>query len=240
MHYQLWFPGATRDAAGLLKSAGLADFVEGAMESIARIDDVAGLLVTWSGEAGYIPDRQKWITPFVGATYRIGFWTDSSCGPEDLRRSSLFDGYLNTLGDGQTWQIPKAADLPSTMRLVDRQWTKIRKPRFDGFWKRSEAWYRRFMQCDLESDTICRVENLTPSQLYHDWSDFCVEALRQNYRLTPEIASELGLLDSESLLRITMAVVDGMAIAEVLAEMRHNADVESATEQKKSGSVTSA
>ena len=232
MHYQIWFPGVTRDAAGMLKSAGLADLVEGARESIARIDDQAGLLVTWSGEAGYISDRQRWFTPFTGATYRIGFWTDSPCTPQDLQRRAMFSGFLQALGDGATWQIPVAADLPSTMRLVDRQWTKVRKPQFDSFWKRSEVWYRRFMMCDLDPDTICRTENLTPGELYHDWSDYCVEALRQNYRVTPEIASELGLLDSDSLLRITMATVDGMAITEVLAEMRHNADVESATEKK--------
>ncbi len=238
MHFQIWFPGQTRDAAGLLRAAGLADFVGGHSECMTtqRLPDGVvkdGLQVNWGGQAGCFPDRQKWV-PLVAtdATAYLGLWLDSPCTPDDLRRSSLFNGYKVKLADGADWQVPLAVELPATLRLVDRSWTKVRKPQFDEFWAQSEVWYRRFNLFDLNPETVATSEGIDAAALQHEWAEFCVFALRQNYRLTPLIASELGILDTDSLLKITWSVVDGMAIKEVLAEMQEIADRNSAFEKK--------
>lgn len=233
MHFQMWFPGATGRMAAL-SSIGAVDLAEGCRESLAKLEDGRpGLLLTWTGEVGYLPDRQKWLPLDAADGPLVGYWNDSPCTPEDLRRRSLFTGYETNLADGNSWVIPQAAELPASLRLVDRAWTKVRKPQFDEFWSRSEPWYRRFMQVNLDFEKIAEVEGIEQSALLNDWSDFCVFALRQNYRILPQIASELGLLDTTSLINITWAVVDGMAIKEVMAEMQHQADMESAFDEKK-------
>lgn len=237
MHFQLYFPLKLRDAAGALRAAGLADLASGCQETVTGVsldpqetNPPKGLLVTWSGLAGWIPSRQRWIDC---GEYWLGLWTDSPCVPEDLARQSLFTGYSVTLGDGQAWRVPLASELPATVRLVDRNWTKVRKPAFDEFWRASEVWYRRFMLYDLDPAQIQTAEGTDAGTLLTEMAAFAVFALRQNYRVTPDLLSELGVFDSSNLLQIVMAVVDGMDIKAVLAEMSYNADVESATAEKK-------
>lgn len=231
MHFQLWFPGESRDAAGLLRSSGLADLADGCQETLMKMrpDGESGLLINWTGQIGFFLERQKWVDC---GKYWIGLWLDSPCLPQELARSSLFHGYEVLLSDGQRWQIPLATELPATLRLVDRCWTKVRKPQFEAFWRASETWYRRLMLCDLDPETIGVREGLTRDQIEQELGEFCVTALRQNYRVTPEIVSELGLLDTQTALRIIWSVVDGLAIKEVLAEVQVRADEESAFEKK--------
>lgn len=231
MHFQLWFPGQARDSAGLLRANGLADFVEGAKESVDKLNPqtLPGLWITWSGESGAAPDRQRVIDC---GNYSIVFWTDSPCAPEELQRRSVFVSYSLDLSDGNAWLIPKASELPADFRLVDKAWAKVRKPQFNQFWAESETWYRRLIKDDLDAQTICAAENLTVEALQGQYADFCTVALRQNYRVTREIVSELGLLDSSGVLGIIMRVVDGIDIREVLDEARERDDTETAFEKK--------
>ena len=242
MHFQVWFPGKTNNGAQLLRDVGLADFVEGHRECMTtqRLPDGVvkdGLQVSWGGgDAGYFPDRQSWVPlrslDFGEIGPQLGYWLDSPCTPDDLRRGSLFNGYKVKLADGNEWQVPLAVELPATLRLVERAWTKVRKPQFDDFWAQSEVWYRRFMLFDLNPDTMASQEGIDAAAMQTAWAEFCVFSLRQNYRVTAEIASELGILDTDSLLRITWSVIDGMAIKEVLNEMQGIADRDSAFEKK--------
>ncbi|HEY0982673.1 hypothetical protein [Schlesneria sp.] len=232
MHFQIMFPGKMTNAAACLRSVGLADFVDGVNECAVTMRDGVpdGLLLNWSGEIGYFPDRQRWIE---GPGYQIGFWTDSPCAPADLARPSLFPGYEIELGDGHKWRVPCAADLPTTLRMVDSQWRKVRKPKFNEFWQQSEPWFRRLLVMDLDENKMASDAGRTAEQMLTEWAEYCVVSLRQNYRLTSEIASELGILDSDSLLSITMASVDGMNIKAVIAELAELREKESAGVKKK-------
>lgn len=221
MHFQMWFPGLTGSGSAL-QSVGAIDFREGCRESLAKFaDGRSGLLLSWQGEAGYFPDRQRWIPLDSSDGPQIGYWNDSPCTPADLERRSLFNGYRQPLADGYEWVIPQAAGLPASLRLVNGAWSKIRKPQFDEFWARSEVWYRRFMAFDLDVKAILLAEGISEELFHQELADFCIFALRQNYRLLPQIASELGLFDSDSALRIVWSVIDGMAIKEVLHELQN-------------------
>jgi hypothetical protein len=227
MHYQMWFPGKTQDAAGLLKTDGLQDFVEGASESVMKLEPtgVPGLLVTWSGDAGIFPDRQRVVDC---GRYSLIFWTDNPCTEADLRRSTTFRSIALDL-NGSPWLVPQAAELPATMRLAGGSWKKIRKPQFDEFWAASEKWYRRFLLQSLDVDEIAKVDGLTHEQVESEFADFCCFALRQNYRVNPEVVSELGLLDSMAILGIIYRVVDGIHIDEVTQQFLAQADRDTAT-----------
>jgi hypothetical protein len=234
MHYQLMFPGKMSNSASCLRSVGLADFVDGASECPVTSRDGLpdGLIVGWTGEIGYVPTRQRWID---GPGYKIGFWTDSPCVPIDLARQSMFPGYDWTLADGNLWRVPCAADLPTTLRLVDSHWKKIRKPQFNEYWNQSEPWFRRLLLMDLDENKMALDSGRSADQMLNEWAEFCVFALRQNYRINSVIASELGILDTDDLLRITMAAVDGMNVKAVLAEFEALKEKETAGLSKKEG-----
>jgi hypothetical protein len=68
------------------------------------------------------------------------------------------------------------------------------------------------MTADLDLEQMAECEDLDPDVLLSEWCDFCVYALRQNYRILPQIASELDLLDTTTLIKITWAIVDSMDI----------------------------
>ena len=234
MHFQLFFPNAGPDTGQALRRANLPDFVDGATSCQLAIGGVGGLLVGWGQGIGFAPERQRWID---GPGYRIGFWTDSGCMPEELARGSLFPGYRMSLADGNQWIVPAAAELPTNIRLVDSKWTHVRKPQFDEYWKRSEVWFRRLVLLDLNEERIREDAGLNSDELLSEWVDFVVFALRQNYRLTPQIASELGLIDSQALLNVTMSAVDGMAIREVLDEVLAETERENVGLTKKNDGV---
>ena len=143
MHYQLFFPGKTSNAASCLRSVGLADFVDGANEMplTGRDNAPLGLLVTWGDIPRWEPSNQA-VTDCKG--YKLVMWLgeDRRCTPADLARQSLFPYYRIPLSDKQEWDVPRASELPSGLRMVDGQWTKVRKPQFMDFWNQSETWFR--------------------------------------------------------------------------------------------------
>jgi len=231
VHFQLWFPGQTRDAAGLLKSKGLGDFVDGAQESVDKLnsESLPGLWVTWSGLSGSDPDNQR-VVECDG--YSIVFWKDSPCVADELARHSMFGSFNVRLATGEMWLVPVAAQLPSTFKLVGGGWKKTRKPQFDEFWRQSEIWYYRLQKFQLDPQAISVAEGIPVEQLYGEFADFCVFALRQNYRVTAEIVSELGLLDSESVQNVLLYVLDGIFIREVNEEADHLNDTDTAFGKK--------
>jgi len=235
VHFQIFFAGKQSNSGSCLRSVGLADFVDDATEVQTVIDGVPGLLVGWGEGIGYDAAKQRWIDS--GQAYRIGFWIDKPCVPKDLERRSLFAGYSIRLSDGNHWQIPAAAELPATLRLLDGHWKTCRKPQFDHFWTQSERWFRYYMLQAFDEKAILAESGMDPQQLRDDWAEFAVFCLRQNYRITPLIASELGLIDTENMLMITTAAVDGMQIDEVLREFETLKEREQAGLEKKSGST---
>lgn len=240
MHYQLFFPGQSCDAKPALRAAGLDDFLTGSKGGLASLKlpqsdgtavETRGLLVGWSGEFGAFFERQRVVD--LGAGTWLVLWTDSPVTPEDLQRGSLFTGYDTKLADGQLWRVPSAAELPCDLRLRGGQWESVRKPQFQEFWRQSELWQHRYLKCELDAGQMQRDSGLDWPALVQQWVGFCLLALRQNYRLTPEIASELGLLDTSALFWITFNVLDRPVIEEIEAELGTKADRESAGFEKK-------
>lgn len=238
MHYQLFFPGKTSNAASCLRSVGLADFVDGANEMplTGRDNAPLGLLVTWGDIPRWEPSNQA-VTDCKG--YKLVMWLgeDRRCTPADLARQSLFPYYRIPLSDKQEWDVPRASELPSGLRMVDGQWTKVRKPQFMDFWNQSETWFRRYMLFALNFEKMAADAKMTQPAFLHEWVNYCVFSLRQNYRLNSEIASELGILGTNDLIMVTSATVDGMAIEEVTQELQRIQDVEN-TQKKDGDSVT--
>jgi hypothetical protein len=234
MHYQLFFQGRFSSEADALRSAGLGDFAIGAKGVPCVLRDVPGLLpgdcpgllVGWGREVGSVPERQTVVD--VGADYRLVLWTDSPVTPEELERAQLFFSWDTALADGQKWKVPIAAELPSDFRLVDRQWTKIRKPAFAEFWRQSEVWFRRESDLAWDMEAMLADSGQTEAEFYQDLCEFCLLALRQNYRITGPIASHLGLFDSSILHRIVFNVTDGMPRQEVQKLMAEQIDRETA------------
>lgn len=213
MHFQLWFPGGERDAAALLDRMGLSDFIPGCRSSALPfgLGAVPGTLVHWSGD-GEIDERvQQWTD--LG-TCQVGLWNESPCSPEDLARDTLLDGYECRLGDGQNWRIPNANRLPSLFRLIGGKWTAIKKTRFAEFWNQSKDWNRRLINYGLNGEAISVSEGISIAEIENQLVEFCVAALRLNYRLSAEIASVLNLLDTNIVLGIVERVVHGMGLAE--------------------------
>lgn len=238
MHWQLFFPRESGGSKSLLERHGMEDLVEHHESAVLRAGpEGPGLLVGWKGDVEFDAASQTW-EKVADQAYWIGLSNTKPCRPNELSRNQLFAGYGIPLDDGQRWQIPAAAMLPQSLRLVDRQWTKVRKPRFDEFWRRSEAWYRRLMLCELDADQIMAKEKLTIEELDQEWTDYCVFVLRQNYRVTPEVVSRLGLFDEEARLAVTNWSVDGMRIREVLDQLAATQAAESAgLGKKKDGST---
>jgi len=233
MHYQLFFPGESRGAKVALESCGLGDFLPGSGEAIVEVGDKRGLLIGWGSDIRLDP-AITW-QDVEGQPWRLGLWPDPPT-PEDLSRGGFFVGSPVQMANGDRYLVPIAAELPQSMRLSGGKWTKQRKPAFEAFWRASEVWYRRWTVHSLVLREMALDANVSEDELLHEWCEFAVTALRQNYRICPEIASALGLFEvPETLMRIVMSVVDGMAIMEVLTEKERldNSTVDGG--QKKTG-----
>jgi hypothetical protein len=231
MSFLLLFPGRTTDSAGCLRDAGLEDFVGGETQKpVTGPDGRRGLLIGWGLDLAIDTAKQRWVAE---GNYFIGFPSDRNFDPEQLRRRAAFQGRTISLSDGSQWLIPAAADLPMGLKLVDGQWTKVRKPQFQEFWNQSEIWFKRFMELNLDEGRMQIESNLTREQFLQEWANYCVFAIRQNYRVTPRIFSELVEFDTEDLFAITLATLDADAIREALKELQDAIEKESSGLPKK-------
>jgi hypothetical protein len=215
MHYLLFFPGESSNAGRCLRGVGMADFSDGVNEKPERIDGVSGLLCGWGGAVALDPANQRWVQM---SGFRLGIWTNAEFAPRDIARRSIFDGRNVTFSSGLQWSVPTAADLPSLIVKADSHWKRIRKPQFADFWNQSEIWFKRFMDQRLDEEQMRIASELSEQEFLDEWAEFCVFALRQNYRVTPEIISELAPFDTDDMFRITLAAIDGMTINEVADE----------------------
>ena len=223
MHFQVFLPNAIGQNPQLLDAVGLADLAEGAtfMPVKAGPNGGPGMIVFWrrpgAHASGYIPDRQEWIpaVPSGGlpaARYWVGFWSDSLPLPSDLARARLFSGTAVELGDGNSWVLPVAAMLPRDA-ILDPETGEVLfeiQERFMAFWKASEPWYARLMG---DADGTLTIDR--------GWFDYVLQAARMNYRLIPEVASQLRLFSTANLYECLSVTVDGMRIALVEDEKKN-------------------
>lgn len=194
MHFQIYLPGVQGADPEHLVRVGLETLTLRAqfLDVIDGPGDRGGMLVGWLGgrtrSIGYHPDRQTWRPAvangeLAAGRYWVGFWNDSPPRPDDLARDYPYPGTHVRFGDGRSWLLPRACQLPNDMiRADDGSWRFEVQRRFHRFWMDSISWHARLMAMQ-EGDTVSLAE----------MAEFVEQALLINYRMTPEVVNYLRL-----------------------------------------------
>lgn len=213
MHHVIYLPQHSTANVAHLADVGLGDHAPGAkMTALDGTDQViagqhaAGLLVWW----GQTKPKTKalpaleWLPAMPlddlpAARYFVGVDPQRPPQPHELLRDKPHPGQPVGLGDGNLWVVPHPGQLPFDI-VRDASTGEIRqtpRPAFYRFWCKALAWQQMFdahQAGDPLPDLIEQVE-------------FVEEALRLNFRLTPELVSWLKLLSTgpEGTLRACLA-----------------------------------
>lgn len=207
MHYQIYIPSGAESRPSLA-SVGLSQLQENASQQEILgngPDGGAGVLYTWTVPAGiYFGTRATWIRQHTGA-YWVGILPEHPPNPGDLLRPNVFDGEELALGDGNLWRIAAAGRLPQVYRInaATGELEQEIRSQFREYFEECQRWFNLLLSIDSE-----KFQAMVP----RDWWDFCLRALSQNYRICPEVASYLGLLDSTLLIQCAIAAVQGAQI----------------------------
>lgn len=201
-----------------LQSAGLTDHAEGA-ENCGRIptgpDGGSGLLYWWRSpgvnyDIGFRPDSQTWIPAvprgdLAAGRYWVGIERNATPEPIELQRRSGVDGYRVRLGDGHEWIIPAARYCPQDVRLASDGGIELQvQDKYREFWDGSLRWVELLLSIE-EGQTALQIGP-------QEWG-YLTLALSINYRITPELASELRLFSTSNVLHVVQATIDGQLAA---------------------------
>lgn len=208
MHFILFLPGA-RTTDGSLDDVGLGDLKAGChtLPIHSGPDGNPGLLISWRTNSGlfqltYAPDRQIWIPGTGGpghppGSYWLGWSTASPPSPEDLLRETPFRGVSVTLGDGCEWTFPRVSQVPRDLVRGDcGEILLMPQPRFAQFCIAADRWQAALAQLPPGGGVAL-----------NELMEFAELALRVNYRITPELASQRRLWSSGAEGTVARAVV---------------------------------
>jgi hypothetical protein len=157
----------------------------------------------------------------------VGIWNENRPVPEDLKKKRFVGGEVIDLADGGRWAIPvchsvvRGSTLPKRMVLGDdgRTWELRELPEFLTLCVRAEKVWEAFANPTVEEDGRTSIE------LDHQTAaDIAVEALSVNYRVGAAEVSMLGLLDTDCLYLVMMAVVDGFTVQRVGQDSEKKSD----------------
>lgn len=222
MHYQIWIGTGEDDrrlptqSPRLLERVGLADLAHNfdALDCPGP-DGRAGRMYGWLSppQPRIVADwselqadpAKRWQGLEAGR-YLLAWWPAAPPTAEELRRPHTWPGDFVELG-GQQWLIATPERLPVALVLAD-----------DG--QLAHEPIRRMSRYvfSAEYEAACRAWQETlaggASEAEFDplWR-FAVEALRQNYRITPEVVSLLRLLTDENVHRPMLAATGAIAAA---------------------------
>lgn len=154
----------------------------------------------------YAPDHQTWHQSDRG-DYWIGVDNDHPPTPEGMVRRRPVNGYEEKLGDGRVWLCPMIRTeivqpgVPMTYGLSGgRAFGRVDK-RCRKVWEASARWCVRFLE---EYQQYRIVDLMDAAEAF----EACVDCLNLNYRMGPEEATLLGLLNDESMEKIIDAAID--------------------------------
>ena len=117
--------------------------------------------------------------------------------PFDFQKETIHLSHPVILEDGNEWQIPEARELPQTMILADDGTWKFEVQRkFHAFWN----------ECEALSDRIV-ADGADTSISFIDAAALAMRSLILNYRLTPELASQLELFDTQNVMQLVCAPI---------------------------------
>lgn len=215
MSMLIFLPQTLGVATKRLTEIGLDDLVAGAefMDVASGPDGDRGALVVWrtpsSADKRFacVPDKQQWSPAFADGDlpakrFWVGTWLDRPPRPADLRRSQLHRGSMIELGDGNLWEFPDASELTrdilfdpdGTMRLEIQ-------PRLRPIWDEAVAWRDRLANAAGGSD------GAKAKVSYSEVLTFLIKMLRMNYRVVPELVSQLRLFNTSNLSLPMLAVL---------------------------------
>lgn len=216
MHFLVFVPQFKAKAESI-GELGLPDLVHGAMgvPIAAGPGDQAGTLFGWRQNDGqmqiaYDPSQQKWIPAAARngmepSRYWVGLWGDAPPTPSDLQRPYPHRSCSVSLGDNHEWWLPAEAKLPYIAKLADDgSWRFVPQRKFDEFCAVSAEWRQ-----------ILRVTNPGPRIVVSELLEFVRLGLSINYRLTPEVESELELWTSSDVGSVAQAALKMLAAEEV-------------------------
>ena len=202
-HFQIYIPqDRIGDGSGqgpdALAAAGLADLATDfdALHLPSGPDGGSGMLYAWrtpaDNQMGYDADAQLWIPQAAAQPgYWVGVWNQRPPREAELARRYRHRGRSMPLGNGESWLIPRATDLPTSIMLAD-----------DGSLKFEV--HRQFHEFVLEAEQWRElVESIDPDDSHGNvvaWQrlwEFALRALRINYRITAELVSHLRLFDKQ-------------------------------------------
>lgn len=189
-----------------LAAVGLADHVHGARTVQCNgPGGKGGTLYGWdlsaTGRMHVKADEQTWLPAaksedLAARRYWVGVWNDSPPTEKDLRRPGTLHGADVELGDGKPWMIPAPDFLPHDMMLAD-DGSIVMEPK------------RRYQDVCIEAKRIrhlIRSSETVTIDYARLWS-FCLQCLSLNYRLPPELASHLRLIDTENVKTVILNAI---------------------------------
>lgn len=198
--YILFIPGARTAGREAFELAGLGDLATDArcFDSHSTPTGGIGKFFAWGDPRNpaknigmeYAPDRQTWQESPTGK-YWFGWFNDRVPDPVSLERPrhERIDGRYVVLGDDNPWLLPTISNLPVSFRLMpsgDKE--RVVKPRWSHLQSRMLwAWSQIERQVR---------DGIDPDE--SDCLDYLAEVLCVNYRLAPEMAFMLGLVDSKT------------------------------------------
>ncbi len=207
--FQVFIPTedtAQLNAEWLLISVGLSDLVAGAApERSLGPEEQQGVVISWPdiGDSitGYKPDKQVWLPAaqsgeLESKRYWVGIWNEKPPTSNDLQRHKPHPGRAVGLGDGHEWLVPMASELPADLILDQTgSWGFEVQPQFHDVYSQASKWHEMITNSD---------GNATAE--YDDIVKFIVPMLGLNYFLTPEIVSELRILNKETSVKCLHAI----------------------------------
>lgn len=213
MHYAVFIPGArgARDHLSALELPGLdgAGF-EWISQTGPESSGHGSLGVVRTGAPsdppGEVRGYDTWTEQDEG--WWLGYDSKKRPAPGELKRAKVVPGEDVTLADGNGWHIPYAWKLPEKFRLVDGEWIQTVQREYEDFFDEAESiMLQLFAQIDVIDSNPSDVpeEQVTAVSLSVS-ADICSLALSVNYRICPQIASELGLFTTDNVRQVVMAI----------------------------------
>jgi hypothetical protein len=195
VHFNIFIPESNAPPERLA-DVGLAGLVEGCFRAnVTGPEGKHGTVYSWSPVSGpnrgrhwlgYNADSQTWRPAaasgeLVAGRYWGGTVTASQPIPDDLQRAYPYRCVAVELGDHRKWWFPAERDLPTQAKLMDDgSWRFLPQRQFDSFSQIANDWREIVKTCNV-------------GVILEEALDFVRLALGINYRLTPEIESDLGL-----------------------------------------------
>lgn len=194
-------------AERLLISVGLSDLVAGAApERSLGPGEQQGVVISWpdigDSTTGYQPGQQVWLPAaqsgeLESKRYWVGIWNEKPPTSKDLQRPAQYRGRSIALGDGHEWVLPMASELPADFILDESgSWISEIQPQFHDVFEQALNWYERITNADENTKYV----------EYEEIIKFVVPMLGLNYLITPEIVSELRILNKENSVKCLHAI----------------------------------